>query len=185
MVLLASKRVITIRHMAASELERIGEIDRTEHVTREYLQRGDSLESRTVDVRVPTWSRSGDGEHSVQANVRAWRPILADSGTLVGAFEGDTLAGVAMYRPRLARDLANLAVLHVSASHRRKGVGSLLFAEVARLARVDGARRLYVSATPSGSAVGFYRSLGFEPTREPNEELFALEPADIHMILDL
>jgi N-acetylglutamate synthase-like GNAT family acetyltransferase len=56
---------------------------------------------------------------------------------------------------------------------------------VARLARADGARRLYVSATPSAPTVEFYQSHGFEPTDEPDAALFALEPDDIHMILEL
>ena len=95
------------------------------------------------------------------------------------------LAGLAIYRPRLSADVGNLALLHVSRAHRRQGIASLLSAEVARLARADGARLLYVSATPSDSAVGFYRSVGFEPTDAPNPELFALEPDDIHMTLEL
>jgi GNAT superfamily N-acetyltransferase len=78
--------------------------------------------------------------------------------------------------------MGNLSVLHVSRSHRRKGVASLLTEEVARLARADGARRLYVSATPSGSAVAFYLGHGFEPTDQPDAGLLALEPDDIHMI---
>jgi GNAT superfamily N-acetyltransferase len=169
---------ITLRHMAGAELGRIEEIDRSEHVTREYAYRHGCLEERSVDLAVPTWSRSGTHEHSVAGNVRVWQPILDRGGTLVGAFDGDTLAGFAIYQPRLAEGMANLAVLHVSRSHRRRGVGSLLAEEVARLARADGARRLYVSATPSGSAVGFYLSHGFEPTDR-------LEPQDIHMILEL
>jgi ribosomal protein S18 acetylase RimI-like enzyme len=76
--------------------------------------------------------------------------------------------------------MANLAVLHVSRSHRRQGVGSRLAEEVARLARADGARRLYVSATPSGAAVGSYRSHGFEPTDEPDEALFRLVVSEEH-----
>ena len=40
---------------------------------------------------------------------------------------------------------------------------------------------MYVSAVPSESAVGFYRSQGFTPTQEVDEELYALEPEDIHM----
>lgn len=177
--------MITIRHMAASELGRLGEIDRSEHVTREYSYREGSLEWRAVEVRVPPWSPSGDHEHSVQGNVKAWQRILERGGTLVGAFDDGSLAGLAIYRPELSGGVANLAVLHVSTSHRRKGIGSLLAGEVARLARADGARRLYVSATPSGSAVEFYRSRGFEPTDEPNEALLALEPSDIHMVLEL
>jgi ribosomal protein S18 acetylase RimI-like enzyme len=121
----------------------------------------------------------------VQGNIHAWRPILDAGGTLVGAFDGATLAGVAIYRPNLEQGMANLAVLHVSRSYRRKRVASLLTEEVVRLARADGARRLYVSATPSASAVGFYRSVGFEPTDEPNPAMLELEPDDIHMILQL
>jgi len=37
----------------------------------------------------------------------------------------------------------------------------------------------------SRRARGTGRSHGFEPTDEPNRELFALEPDDIHMILEL
>jgi ribosomal protein S18 acetylase RimI-like enzyme len=171
--------------MAHAELDRIGEIDRSEHVTRIYSYVRGALEARDVDDAVPPWDRTGDHEHSVQAKIRAWRPILDLGGTLIGAFDGDRLAGVAIYRPRLSEGVANLSVLHVSRSDRRTGVGSLLTDEVARLARADGARRLYVSATPTFSTVEFYRSHGFEPTDEPNEAMFALEPLDIHMIREL
>jgi ribosomal protein S18 acetylase RimI-like enzyme len=171
--------------MAGRELGRIGEIDRSEHVTHEYSYRRGALARRAVDIRVATWSRSGDHEDSVQGRVEAWQPLLDAGGTLVGAFDAAALVGVAIYRPHLAEGLANFAVLHVSRDYRRKGIGSLLADEVARLARADGARRLYVSATPSGPAVEFYRSHGFAPTDEPHEALFALEPHDIHMIREL
>ena len=178
----AHAQVITIREMTDRELDRIGEVDRSEHVTHEYVHRGRALERRSVDMEVPDWSRSGSHEHSVQGRAEAWRPILERGGTLVGAFDGSTLVGFAIYRPGLAESLANLAALYVSRGHRRGGIGARLVDEVVRLARADGARRLYVSATPSGATVEFYRSRGFEPTAEPNAELFALEPDDIHMI---
>lgn len=177
--------MIKIRHMAASDLERIGEIDRSEHVTQEYSYRRGTLERRDVDVRVPAWSRTGDHEHSVQGKLKAWQPTLDRNGTLVGAFDADSLVGFAIYQRDLAEGLTNLLALHVSRNYRRKGIASLLVAEIARLARADGARRVYVCATPSGPTVDFYRSRGFEPTDEPNEALFALEPNDIHMILEL
>jgi ribosomal protein S18 acetylase RimI-like enzyme len=171
--------------MAPEELARIGEIDRSEHVTREYTHRHGALEARAVDGSVPSWSRTGGGEHSVRSRIEAWQPLLAQGGTLIGAFDAGALVGFAIYRPRLAPGVGNLAVLHVSRSHRRRGVASGLTDEVARLARADGATRLYVSATPSGPTVDFYRSHGFEPTGEPDPTLFALEPDDIHMIRQL
>jgi hypothetical protein len=105
---LGGENVITIHHMAASELDRIGEIDRSEHVTQAYVYRGGSLERRAVDLKVPTWSRSGDDEHSVQSRVNAWKPILDRGGTLVGAFDAEILVGFAIYQPHLAAGMANL-----------------------------------------------------------------------------
>ena len=183
--LLGAELPLEIRRLPASELARIGEIDRREHITRLYRYRRGVLEERAVDEHVPRWSPHGRGPHSVQAKIDASKPALDRGGTLLGAFEGATLAGVAIYRPRLAESMGQLALLHVSRSARRRGVASRLTGEVARLARADGAHRLYVSATPSGSAVGFYLRQGFAPTDAPDPELFALEPEDIHMILEL
>lgn len=177
--------VITIRHMKASELERIAEIDRSEHVNRVYSYRNGSLETRIVDIAVPPWSRSGGHEHSVPNKLDAWRPILDRGGTLVGAFDGEVFAGFAVHQPRLDESTANLSALFVSANERRRGIGSLLVEEIVRLARADGARRLYVSATPSVATVEFYRSQGFDPTDEPNPALLAREPDDIHMTREL
>jgi hypothetical protein len=50
---------------------------------------------------------------------------------------------------------------------------------------VLGSKRIYVSAVPSESAVGFYKSFGFDLVAEPLSELYELEPDDIHMILEL
>jgi hypothetical protein len=41
---------------------------------------------------------------------------------------------------------------------------------------------MYVSAVPSGSAVGFYLSRGCELAEEPHRDLFAHEPEDIHLV---
>ena len=48
-----------------------------------------------------------------------------------------------------------------------------------------GADQLYVSAVPSESAVGFYRSQGFRLADEVHPDLYELEPDDIHMIKEL
>jgi len=65
------------------------------------------------------------------------------------------------------------------------GIARHLTQEMIAYARQDGADRVYVSATPSGSAVGFYRSQGFRLCPDPLPELFKLEPEDIHMVLEL
>jgi hypothetical protein len=59
----------------------------------------------------------------------------------------------------------------VSKNYRRLGIAT----EIIRLAQAEGDKRVYVSATTSGSA-------GFRLAEKPHPELFALEPEDIHMI---
>jgi ribosomal protein S18 acetylase RimI-like enzyme len=172
---------IEIRQLPASDLGRIIDIDRSEHISVLYRMRDGQLVAEDVNLAVPNWYAEGE-EYSVQAKLRQWGPILHEGGVLLGALDGDRLAGFAILRYRLDEGTAQLAVLHVSRPYRRQGIASQLTDEVSRLARADGARSLYVSATPSNSAVGFYTSLGFTLVDQPHPELFALEPEDIHMI---
>jgi N-acetylglutamate synthase-like GNAT family acetyltransferase len=52
-------------------------------------------------------------------------------------------------------------------------------------ARELGAQRLYVSATESENTVDFYLRRGCRLAEEVDPALFALEPNDIHLELDL
>lgn len=173
----------TVRPMAVDELGRIAELDRSERITQQYRQHDGALELIEVDIDAPRWG--APGEHPVRHYLESWRPLLDDGGVLLGAFDGDRLVGFAIYVPSIEERLAQLAVLHVTRTHRRYGVGRRLSDEVVRRARQDGAKRLYVSATPTRSTVDFYTAQGFEPLEIPNERLYALEPDDIHMELIL
>jgi GNAT superfamily N-acetyltransferase len=170
---------IAVRHMAASELGRIGEIDRSERITQQYKSRAGSLELIDVDIHAPRWGQPG--ERTVEQVVDSWKRLLDDGGVLLGAFDGDLLVGIAIYLPSSSEGFAQFAVLHVARTYRRKGVGTRLSDAVVRLARAEGAQRIYVSATPTRGTVDFYLTQGFEPLVSPNERLFALEPEDIHM----
>jgi GNAT superfamily N-acetyltransferase len=173
---------VTIRHLRSEEIYRVGEVDRSEHVALGYVFRRGVLESQQVDWQVPRWSDDASVGFSVQRHIAQWKPILDEGGILLGALDGESLVGFAILRPELSEGTAQLAGLYVDRAYRRLGVATSLVAEAERLAREAGAVNLYVSAIPSGSAVGFYLERGFSPTEEPNEELYALEPDDSHMI---
>ena len=111
--------------------------------------------------------------------------MLAHGGSATGAFSGGALVGIAVLRLRLRQTMAQLAALFVSKDYRRLHVAQRLTDEVVRLAQQSGANALYVSATPSESAFGFYTSQGFEPIEQMNEELYSIEPDDIHMVKPL
>jgi len=175
----------TTRWMEPDELSLISQIDRSEVIRTGYVQRGEALEQLGVSWDSPAWAGEGFGEHSVAAQIRFCRGHLDRGGRVIGAFDGARLVGIGLFTPEIRPGLAQLAYLHVSRAYRRRGIGDRLAAEMISKARQGGAHQMYVSAVPSGSAVGFYLHLGFEPERKPLPELYALEPEDIHMTMDL
>ena len=131
--------MIHIRKMDRSELGRIAELDRSEHVTLGYTYRDGKLEAEQVDWQIPRWFVDDGPHHSVPGQIRDWMPLLEGGGTLWGAYDGDLLVGVAVFRPRLTETMAQLAVLHVSKDYRRKGIATMLTAEVTIVNLVDEA----------------------------------------------
>jgi hypothetical protein len=111
--------------------------------------------------------------------------VLADGATLLGAYDGDELMGLATVHPRFEPGLAWLATLHVSRAHRRRGAASALWEAGVALALPVQARSLYVSATPTGSAVGVYLAHGCQLADPVHPKLFALEPEDTHLVCTL
>jgi GNAT superfamily N-acetyltransferase len=176
---------INCTRMKPGQVERISELDRSEHVTRAYEIESGVLTQVEVDWQVPGWFLDGDGDHSLAEQLAFCRSHLDQGGVMLGAFKDDLLVGVAVVQPRLREDMAQLAFLHVSYKFRRRGIAKRLMDEARAIARSAGALRMYVSAVPSESAVGFYLSQGCNLADKVDPELYALEPEDIHLILDL
>jgi GNAT superfamily N-acetyltransferase len=143
---------------------------------------GGRLVARNVDFDIPTWHRQGTGEFSVVAQIERWRPIVAAGAVFMGAFSGDELAGLVIVDGSLEPGLAWLAFLHVTRKHRRRGVAAALWSAAQSIAAEAGAAAMYVSAVPSGSAVGLYLSRGCELADPPHPELLAKKPEDIHLV---
>jgi ribosomal protein S18 acetylase RimI-like enzyme len=171
---------MNVRPLNREEVCRISEIDVTEDGDRIYRNVGGRLTAEVQPWHRPRWD-----VEECQRRIAAFAIEMKRGDILLGAFDGDLLVGAASLRYRLSRDTAQLVSLHVSQSYRRRGVATDLVDEILRLAQVSGARWIYVSATPSASAIGFYCSKGFRLAEHVNEELFALEPEDIHMIKEL
>ncbi len=172
--------VISVRPLALDELSRAIEIDVTEDGETVLEQHGTVLTSRRE-----TWHRPARDAGRWARFEATWRAFIPSEGIALGAFDGDALVGIATLRRAVRPDVDQLEALFVDRAHRRAGVAAALVTEVERLAREGEARELYVSATPSESAVGFYLSRGFSPTTAPIPELLELEPEDVHMVLRL
>jgi len=179
---------LTFRRLSVADAALLGQIDRSETVSRLYSIRDGELHGRTVNEEVPRWSTEPDDAHpdfDLDVRVGRLRSRLAEGWTGIGTFDQGVLVGYCLLRLALTDTMAQVAELFVSRSHRRTGIGAELMRRMAEAARRSGAGRLYVSAAPTESAVSFYLAQGFHLNPEPHPELLALEPEDIHMIKDL
>lgn len=169
-----------LRTLARDEIELVWSIDRREVIEGIYRLRGGELTLEPAYFDMGGWP-PGEAEK--------YTPLLRAchdrGGVFTGAFDGQVLAGVAVLDTLWrgpGHDLLQLEFLHVGRPYRGLGLGRRLFAHAQAAARERGARGLYISATPSAHTVAFYRSLGCVPIAEPDPELFALEPEDIHFV---
>ena len=168
--------MITYREITIEEIyQHILEVDISEHGELIYLWQDGKLVTQPL-----VWDRPPRTAENWQEN---WASVLTLPGVKAwGAFEDMVMVGIIVYRPYLTEDMAQLDALFVDKDARQQGIASHLTHLLERQAIVDGHTYLYVSATESQSAVGFYISQGFVPTQDAHPELYALEPNDIHMI---
>jgi ribosomal protein S18 acetylase RimI-like enzyme len=178
--------VVTVRRLDPSDVALVASIDRSERVEVLYrVERGRLVEA-PASIDVPGWDPDGSGDHSVASHIAFCASAVADGAALLGAYDDDgELMGLATVHPTFEPTLAWLATLHVSRAHRRRGAASALWDAGVTLAREAGARSLYVSATSTGSAVGFYLSRGCRLADPVHPKLFAQEPEDIHLMCPL
>jgi len=174
---------LIIKELNREDIGRIREIDRSEKVKLLFRYSEGSLTLEKVDLNVPRWS-----EQECAERISTLSRELSKGGTLIGAIDGNLLVGAAVLGHKLIGDNLEeiqLVFLHVSNGYRRKGIASELFNVICKLAKDKGAKRLYISSTPSESAVGFYLSHSCKLATKVNRELYQLEPEDIHVIKEL
>jgi predicted N-acetyltransferase YhbS len=172
-----------IRQLTRSEIPYIWQIDRREVINNVYYLRDGKLVLEPEHYDMRGWP-SGEPEH--------YTPSFLDcfdrGGYFCGAFEGDLLIGTVVLENHFIgreKDTLQMKFLHVGKSARKQGLGKKLFILAAEKAIELGAKKLYISATPSENTVNFYMRLGCVLATEIDEELFTLEPEDIHLEFDL
>jgi ribosomal protein S18 acetylase RimI-like enzyme len=175
-----------VRRLRAEDVALVAAIDRSEHVDVEYhVIDGQLQQVPAVITDVPAWDTTGSGPYTVAAKVAFCASAVARGGILLGAFDGEYTAGLAIVHPAFEPRLAWLAFLHVSRPYRRQGTAQALWNAAADIARAADAESMYVSATPTGSAVGFYLRQHCRLADPVHPDLFAAEPDDIHFVCAL
>ena len=170
---------MNIRLLQRDEVPLIWQIDRREVVENIYYLRDGEIILKPDYFDIQGWP-PGEAE--------LYTPMLLDcydrSGMFWGAFENNLLIGAAILESKFIgarQDTLQLKFLHVSRDYRKQGLGRTLFDSAVKRAKALGAKKLYISATPSENTVNSYLRLGCALATEIDPELFTLEPEDIHL----
>jgi len=175
-----------VSRLQAEDVSLVATIDRSEHVEVEYCVIDGELQQIPAAItEIAAWDPTGSGPHSVTAKIAFCESVVARGGILLGAFDEERTAGLAIVHPAFEPQLAWLAFLHVSRPYRRQGAAQALWNAATDIAVANGAASIYVSATPTGSAIGFYLRQGCRLARPVHPDLFAAEPEDIHLVRSL
>lgn len=170
---------MNIRAMTRDEIPTIWNIDRREVIEHIYYLRDGALVLEAEHYDMKGWP-PGETEK--------YTSILFDcfdrGGSFWGAFDGERLAGAAVLESKWIgshKDTLQLEFLHASRDYRGQGLGKKLFETAVEKAKGLGAKKIYISATPSEHTIDFYLRQGCRLAQEIDPELFAREPEDIHL----
>lgn len=172
-----------IRYLSRDEIENVRNITRNEVVEQVYY-----FESGKLVLKDEFHDMKGWNPCELERCVTHLYDIYDRNGTLFGTFVENRLIGISALESKFIgpdKDQVQLYFHHVDSNFRHKGVGGRLFREAVKRAKEVGANSLYISATPSKNTIGFYFHMGCRLVSEVNQELFRLEPKDIHLELIL
>lgn len=170
-----------IREITREEIKEIRELDRSEIVEQIFYYRNGKLVLEDEYYDIKNWNLE-ELEHIIMDLY----DLYDQGGIFYGAFINHKLIGIIALETKFIgsnNDQLQVVFLHVEHNYRDNGLGTNLMNLVIKRARNMGAKKLYISATPSKHTVDFYMGLGCKLASEINPELFKLEPEDIHLEL--
>jgi len=167
------------RTLREDELNKIWQIDRSEFVRTIYIQNEMDLTEKDINYENKGWPPE---EENIYPSIL--EECFQCGGYFLGAFENETLRAIVVLDNKfigLKKDQLQLKFLHIDKAFRKRGLGKILFNRVVKEAKNRGAKKLYISSNENKNTVEFYRHLGCKLTTDKDEDLFELEPKDIHL----
>ena len=175
--------MIEERARSRDEIEDVWGLDRSEVIDCIYYYEDDALVLKPEHYDMRGWLPGMPERAALQLE-----DCYDRGGWFHGLFDDGQLVGVAVLESKFMGrngDQLHLTFMPVGSAYRDQGLGRRLFESARAAARERGAKSLYISATPSEHTVNFYLGRGCRVTAEPDPELFALEPEDIHLVCDV
>lgn len=174
-----------LRSLQSSEIDLIWQqISRRELITQNYIKNQQQLELIDCFFDVQNWDL-----YHLENDPPKLKQLFAQGSIFIGAFDAsEKLVGVSVVSNQVIADYPQAKLLHyfyVDANKQGQGIGSKLMQAAKESAKQLGANQLYISATPSRRTVDFYIKHGAQPLSAPDQQLWQLEPEDIHLLCKL
>jgi 3-methyladenine DNA glycosylase AlkD/ribosomal protein S18 acetylase RimI-like enzyme len=113
---------------------------------------------------------------------RELKNSVKNGSILYAAYDQKQIIGFSMIDSSIFFDeYVNMSYIHTSKGYRGYGIGKYLFNIMALESKKLGAKKLYISAHPAVESQKFYQSIGCVSTKKVNQELYDLEPYDLHL----
>jgi N-acetylglutamate synthase-like GNAT family acetyltransferase len=161
------------------EIEEIRFIDRSEIINQIYYYKNNKLILNNEYYNVTGWE-----PNNIERNINKLYELYDRGGSFFGLFQEERIVGVIVLECKFIgndNDQLQVVFLHIDNNYRKKGYGKILMNQIKERAKELGAKKLYISATPSKNTVDFYVHLGCKLASEINADLYQLEPYDIHL----
>jgi ribosomal protein S18 acetylase RimI-like enzyme len=172
------------REMQANEMSRIGEVNREELVSAEYVSipdpSGFGLKLIRSEIpspaQTPHWNKQG-----IEGRAKSWKPFVEQGGFFYGAFDKDQLVGFVILGPKRRDDSGEIVALFVDRDHRRVGIASELMRKAEEEAKNKGISSLFLYSNPTESSVNFYLRSGYQVVGLISKEIVRSLPGDVLM----
>ncbi|WP_455279324.1 GNAT family N-acetyltransferase [[Eubacterium] cellulosolvens] len=155
---------MNIRFLKREEIHKVRDIDRCEIIEEVYYLKEGQLKLKNVFYDIRGWDPS-----ELEEYIKHLCDIYNRKGTLLGAFDEERLIAISALESRFIgkkEDQLQLYFHYVDSHYRRKGIGGKLLMQIMKKAKELGAKKLYISATPSRNTVDFYMHMGCKLTSE-------------------
>lgn len=147
---------IELKKLSSEDLEKVYEIDRSESIEKVYRPAGRKLVPYDDSVEIAA-------DPQFWENLLIWwKDEIQQGSEAFGAFDDGKMTGIAMIKHGIREGVDQIIANYVSAEYRLSGIAKSLYLELEESAKASGAKELFVSTTPTGAAVGFYQSQGFQ-----------------------
>lgn len=168
-----------IRALKREEINNIRDIDRSEIINQLYYYKNGELVLKKKYYNISEWH-----PNEIEKTIDNLYYLYDRGGTFFGIFQEERIIGIVALECNFIgsnNDQLQVVFLHIDKNYRKKGYGKKLMKKAIDKAKELGAKKLYISATPSKNTVNFYMHLGCKLASEINPELYKLEPDDIHL----